>query len=152
MNTRRCFTECVSTLQGPHIANLVLFTKLYKPLPRMNLFPLPVDPAFRRWLPAGSKISLVSAPAGFEKTTVVSEWVSTFDPSRKIAWISLDRGDNDPVQILLYRIAALQQASKSIGQAIQPTLMDPLSNREIEVLHLPAQCLIMAEVAKELYL
>jgi LuxR family maltose regulon positive regulatory protein len=51
------------------------------------------------------KLTLVSAPAGFGKTTLVSEWVASCD--RPVAWLSLDDGDNDPVRFLAYLVAAL---------------------------------------------
>ena len=51
-------------------------------------------------------MTLISAPAGFGKTTLVSEWVA--DCERPAAWLSLDEGDNDPARFLAYLIAALQ--------------------------------------------
>ena len=53
------------------------------------------------------KLTLISAPAGFGKTTLVSEWVAGLrsDPT---AWLSLDEGDNDPTRFLTYLVAALQ--------------------------------------------
>jgi LuxR family maltose regulon positive regulatory protein len=44
------------------------------------------------------KLTLISAPAGFGKTTLVSAWVAGFD--RRVAWLSLDEGDNDPTRFL----------------------------------------------------
>jgi LuxR family maltose regulon positive regulatory protein len=51
----------------------------------------------------GRKLTLVSAPAGFGKTTLMSEWVagtSQLEPKVRIAWLSLDEGDNDPTRFL----------------------------------------------------
>ena len=45
-----------------------------------------------------SKLTLISAPAGFGKTTLVSEWIAGCD--RPVAWVSLDEGDNDLAQFL----------------------------------------------------
>jgi LuxR family maltose regulon positive regulatory protein len=102
----------------------LLTTKLYIPLPRPNLVPRPhlierLDDGLRR----GHRLTLVSAPPGFGKTTLVSEWVCA--SPREIAWISLDEGDNDPVQFLNYLITALQQVDGRIGRAIQPVLGSP---------------------------
>ncbi|MBK9125067.1 MAG: helix-turn-helix transcriptional regulator [Chloroflexi bacterium] len=69
------------------------------------------------------KLTLISAPAGFGKTTLLSEWLAhTGIPA---AWLSLDEGDNDPARFLRYLIAALQTIDSSIGEtalsAIQST-------------------------------
>jgi len=59
------------------------------------------------------KMTLVSAPAGFGKTTILTQWVSQLnDP---VAWLSLDERDNDPFLFLRYLIAALQSVDSSLG-------------------------------------
>lgn len=68
-------------------------------------------------------VSLISAPAGFGKTTLVSEWVISC--GRPAAWLSLDEGDNDPARFLAYLIAALQTVAAPIGQGIVGTLQSP---------------------------
>ena len=68
-------------------------------------------------------VSLISAPAGFGKTTLVSEWVISC--GRPAAWLSLDEGDNDPARFLAYLIAALQTVAADIGQGIVGTLQSP---------------------------
>jgi len=55
------------------------------------------------------KLTLISAPAGFGKTTLLSEWVTGCDPRTRVAWVSLDRGDNAPARFWAYFIAALQR-------------------------------------------
>ncbi len=52
------------------------------------------------------KLTLISAPAGFGKTTLVGEWLATCE--RPVAWLSLDEGDSDPTRFLAYLVAALQ--------------------------------------------
>jgi LuxR family maltose regulon positive regulatory protein len=59
------------------------------------------------------KLTLISAPAGFGKTTLLSEWVH--DSDVQVAWISLDEGDNDPERFTRYLIAALQQIAPDVG-------------------------------------
>jgi LuxR family maltose regulon positive regulatory protein len=61
------------------------------------------------------KLTLISAPAGFGKTTLLSEWFS--QSKLPIAWISLDSGDNDPVYFLHYTIEALRSIEPKIGEA-----------------------------------
>ncbi len=54
----------------------------------------------------GCKLTLVSAPAGFGKTTLITEWIQQ---SKDVAWLSLDESDNDPARFLTYFIVALNQ-------------------------------------------
>ena len=91
----------------------LLTTKLYIPPIRPKLVP---RPRLMERLNAGldRKLTLVSAPAGFGKTTLLSEWVA--DCGQPAAWISLDDGDNDPVRFLAYFIAALQTVKATIGE------------------------------------
>ena len=85
----------------------ILQTKLYIPPIRPELVSRPrLIERLNAGLPAGRKLTLVSAPAGFGKTTLVSEWVARCE--RPAAWLSLDEGDNDPTRFLTYLVAALQ--------------------------------------------
>jgi LuxR family maltose regulon positive regulatory protein len=58
------------------------------------------------------KATLVAAPAGYGKTTLVADWVRGLD--RPYAWLSLDEGDNDPARFLAYLIAALQRVDTAL--------------------------------------
>jgi LuxR family maltose regulon positive regulatory protein len=60
-------------------------------------------------------LTLISASAGFGKTTLVVEWLT--DAGCPFAWLSLDEGDNDPARFVTYLIAALQGIDGEIGQA-----------------------------------
>ncbi len=62
------------------------------------------------------KLTLISAPAGFGKTTLISEWIS--QSGHRTAWLSLDEGDSDPLRFLTYTIAALQTLAPQIGVGI----------------------------------
>ncbi|SFR93222.1 LuxR family transcriptional regulator, maltose regulon positive regulatory protein [Microbacterium sp. cf046] len=97
----------------------VLATKLFVPPPRSHA-------VSRRRLVArlddglarGHRFTLISAPAGFGKTTVLSEWVAErrrADPELGVGWVSLDEGDNDPVRFLSYVVAALTEAAGLTG-------------------------------------
>lgn len=102
----------------------LLTTKLYIPPPRPRLVPRPrllqrLDEGLR----LGHRLTLVSAPAGFGKTTLITEWVCGLP--REVAWLSLDEGDNDPAQFVNYLVAALQQVDGQIGQAVQQILAGP---------------------------
>jgi LuxR family maltose regulon positive regulatory protein len=69
------------------------------------------------------KLTLLSAPAGFGKTTLVSEWVAFIE--RPVAWLSLDEGDNDPTRFLTYLVAALQTIAATIGAGVLGMLHSP---------------------------
>jgi LuxR family maltose regulon positive regulatory protein len=71
----------------------------------------------------GRRLTLISAPAGFGKTTLISAWLG--QAGRPIAWLSVDEGDNDPVQFLYYLVAALQQVDEGIGRTVTPLLQSP---------------------------
>lgn len=72
-------------------------------------------------LASGIRLALISAPAGFGKTTLVSAWVtdlkrSEHQPAPAFSWLSLDPGDNDPVIFWSYIISALQTQHEGIGK------------------------------------
>jgi LuxR family maltose regulon positive regulatory protein len=80
------------------------------------------------------KLTLVSAPAGFGKTTLVSEWVADcerLEPKVHAAWLSLDNADNDPTRFLAYLVAALQtiavrqSPAGNIGAGVLGALQSP---------------------------
>lgn len=66
------------------------------------------------------KLTLISAPAGFGKTTLLSEWATT--SGRPVAWVSLDKSDNDPTQFWAYFITALQTIQAGLGRDILAAL------------------------------
>ena len=74
-------------------------------------------------LAAGHRLTLVSAPAGSGKTTLVSDWVAGC--GRPAAWLSLDEGDSEPSRFLAYLIAALQTVVPSIGDGLLAVLGSP---------------------------
>jgi LuxR family transcriptional regulator, maltose regulon positive regulatory protein len=69
------------------------------------------------------KLILISAPAGFGKTTIVSDWIN----QNKIpsVWFSLDKGDNDPAEFLNYIISGIQNIHKGFGQSALRLLNSP---------------------------
>ena len=95
----------------------LLETKLYIPKWRAGLVSRPrlverLDQGTER------KLTLVSAPAGFGKTTLLAEWVAAAPASeRSTAWISLDQSDNDPALFWSYFIAALQTVQSRVGES-----------------------------------
>src|SRR5215212_4616603 len=75
----------------------------------------------------GRKLTLISAPAGFGKTTLLLEWLKGHeDGDQSIAWVSLDEGDNDPVRFLSYLVAALERTvGEGFGEGILAALRSP---------------------------
>jgi len=90
----------------------LLKTKLYIPVPsasrvvRAHLLDR-LDKVERKAL------TIISAPAGFGKTTLLAEWIA--QTALPVAWLSLDNGDNDPYRFLSYLIAALESVQEGVG-------------------------------------
>jgi LuxR family maltose regulon positive regulatory protein len=100
----------------------LLATKLYTPSPPPKRVPRPhLLRRLDEGLAAGRRITLVSAPAGFGKTTCISEWVATLD-GWPVSWLSLDPADDDPGRFLAYLIAALQEIDPQVGREIEGIL------------------------------
>lgn len=98
-----------------------LSTKLHIPAPRRELVP---RPRLTDRLPLGAdpmpRLVLVSAPAGFGKTTLLSQWLTRWRTvqdtgTRRVAWLSLDAGDSDPRTFLAAVIAAIQSTAPGVG-------------------------------------
>ncbi len=100
----------------------ILATKLYIPRSRPNVVS---RPRLLERLKAGlhGKLTLISAPAGFGKTTLVSEWVASIE--RPTAWLSLDEGENDLTRFLMYLVAAVQTIAAPIGEGVIGALHSP---------------------------
>ncbi|GAF85889.1 unnamed protein product, partial [marine sediment metagenome] len=100
----------------------LLSTKLYIPPLRSDLVS---RPRLTEQLNEGSrrKLTLVSAPAGFGKSTLVRGWLSENDP--KATWLSLDEGDNDPVRFWTYVIAAFQAINPELGTEARQIISSP---------------------------
>ncbi|HVU65881.1 MAG TPA: LuxR C-terminal-related transcriptional regulator [Ktedonobacteraceae bacterium] len=100
----------------------ILTTKLYLPRPRPSMVS---RPRLLERLSAGlhRKLTLISAPAGFGKTTLLSEW--TLGLGRSVAWLSLDDQDNDPARFLAYLVTALQTIAPNIGKGALGALQSP---------------------------
>jgi ATP/maltotriose-dependent transcriptional regulator MalT len=106
----------------------LLATKFYVPRSRRGLVPRPrLSERLDRG--AASKLMLVSAPAGFGKTTLLAEWLVAGPPAptheRSAAWLSLDQGDNDPASFWAYVIAAVRTVAPKVGASTLTLLQSP---------------------------
>src|SRR6266702_2565132 len=97
----------------------LLATKLHRPLLRAHLVRRP-HLAERLTQGVMGPLKLVSAPAGFGKTTLLAQWLA--ESGMPVAWLSLEPGDNEPVRFLSYLIAALQTLDPHLG-AVALTLL-----------------------------
>ncbi|MFN8440327.1 MAG: LuxR C-terminal-related transcriptional regulator [Caldilineaceae bacterium] len=109
----------------------LLATKFYLPQPRAELVARPrlltkLQPALH------CPLTLISAPAGFGKSTLVVQWIAELSNTAMplplhLAWVSLDEGDNDPVRFWSYVAVALEKASLDLGKQLQASLqLSPL--------------------------
>src|SRR3712207_6469548 len=108
----------------------LLTTKLHVPRRRRGLVG---RPRLGERLGRGDEtaLTLVSAPAGFGKTTVLTDWVAAVDPQRRsVAWLSLDARDNDPTVFWTYVLAALATVAPGVGAGSLPLHRSPESSVE----------------------
>ncbi len=102
----------------------ILRTKLFIPTSRPNIVYRPLLlQKITEGLAQGGKLTLVSAPAGYGKTTLIAEWLKAFD--HECAWLSVDAGDNNPQRFFTYMVAALQTIDKGFGQVLGNLLQSP---------------------------
>ena len=123
------------------IAPPLLKTKLHIPHRRPDRVPrLPLIKQLNERVQR--KLTLITAPAGYGKTTLASEWIHSlqFEATAKtrIAWLSLEEADSEPIRFVTYLIAALQQGASEIGvdtlslfEMAQPPPMDTVLNELI---------------------
>ena len=107
----------------------ILRAKLYVPRGRPNAVPRlrlheRLDEAARR------ELTVVSAPAGFGKTTLLADWSRRSE--LPVAWVSLDERDDDPVRFFLYLIAAIETINDGFGETTRAFLSSLNSREELE--------------------
>jgi LuxR family maltose regulon positive regulatory protein len=108
------------------MAYQILSTKLYNPPLQAHFVPRSaLIQRLERGVQQCRRLTLVSAPAGFGKSTLVSGWMASSEPPKRFGWVSLDAGDNDPVRFLVYLVAALQRADGTLGQDALASLQSP---------------------------
>jgi LuxR family maltose regulon positive regulatory protein len=127
----------VTNAYNGRVADVLLQTKFFKPSLRPSLIARPqLIAQLNAALGSGTqgftaRLTLVSAPAGFGKTTLVSSWLAQLADLKRhysdksAAWLSLDKDDNDPVRFLTYLIAALQTVAPTIGESAIHSLQAP---------------------------
>jgi LuxR family transcriptional regulator, maltose regulon positive regulatory protein len=107
------------------VPHALVTTKLRIPRTRPNVV---ARPRLREALALGEgrRLTLVSAPAGFGKTTLLGEWLEDRSAEgRSVAWVSLDGSDNDPARFLTYLVGALGDVEGGIGEGVLASLRSP---------------------------
>jgi LuxR family transcriptional regulator, maltose regulon positive regulatory protein len=108
----------------------LLSTKLLIPFIRQKLVSRPhLVERLNQGLQRTRSLTLISAPAGFGKTTLISQWVISCD--RPAVWLSLDEGDNDPNCFLTYLVAALQTVVPNLEEKLAAVFQAPQLQTEL---------------------
>jgi len=104
----------------------VLATKLFVPARRQQLVARPrLTGQLDTTLDAGHRLTLVSAPAGFGKTTVLSDWLAHLgqrQPHTRVGWLSLDDADNDLTRLMAHLVASLNSVGLGVDTAVLESL------------------------------
>ena len=99
--------------------------------------------ALNRGLQLGHRLLLISAPPGYGKTTLLSNWIRAMDsplpggdgPLARVGWLALDEGDNDPARFWCYFAAALSPQIPNLLETIQTLIQnDPLHQLPVDLL------------------
>jgi LuxR family maltose regulon positive regulatory protein len=112
------------------VEEILLSTKLNTPITRRELVPRHLlvkrldNGLFQEEL-FSRVLTLVSAPAGYGKTTLVVDWLQA--QTIPYAWLSLDENDNDPVRFLSYMLAALSRIDPNLGDRLKALMQHPQS-------------------------
>src|SRR5438105_3126329 len=100
----------------------LLLTKLHVPRPPAGL----IDRSrltSRLSAALAGPLTVISAPAGFGKTTLLAAWIQ--ETGRQVAWVSLDDQDSDPSRFWTYVVAALQSIAPAVGRTTLALLQSP---------------------------
>jgi LuxR family transcriptional regulator, maltose regulon positive regulatory protein len=113
---------------GPEL----LWTKLATPAPRPGLLPR-TDLQAQLQTGLEARLCLLDAPAGSGKTTLLAQWSATAGAGR-VAWVSLDEGDNDPTRFWVYVVEALRTVEPGVGASALDALRRPSADLRRAVL------------------
>jgi LuxR family maltose regulon positive regulatory protein len=110
----------------PWVSTPVLATKLFAPPLRPQLVARPrLTGQLDTTLDAGHRLTLVSAPAGFGKTTVLGDWLAHLaqhQPHIRVGWLSLDDADNDLTRLMTHVLASLDNVGLGVDIAVLESL------------------------------
>ena len=110
----------------PQVSTPILATKLFAPTRRLQLVARPrLTGQLDATLDAGHRLTLVSAPAGFGKTTVLSDWLAHLARRQaqvRVGWLSLDDEDNDLARLMTHVVASLNSVGLGVDTAVLESL------------------------------
>jgi LuxR family maltose regulon positive regulatory protein len=130
---------------------VVLRTKLYPPPVRAGLISRArLDVVLEAG--AQTRLCLIDAPAGSGKTTLLAQWCLGDHGSRRVAWLSLDEGDDDPVRLWVYVVEAFRTIQPGVGKAVLGLLHGFGSSDALTPVILPGLLNELATVGSELVL
>lgn len=130
---------------------VVLRTKLYPPPVRAGLISRArLDVVLEAG--AQTRLCLIDAPAGSGKTTLLAQWCLGDHGSRRVAWLSLDEGDDDPVRLWVYVVEAFRTIEPGVGKAVLGLLHGFGSSDALTPVILPGLLNELATVGSELVL
>ena len=115
--------------EAPLMDRQILRAKLYVPRSRPKAVP---RSSLRERLDEGTRreLTVVSAPAGFGKTTLLADWAQRSE--LPVAWVSLDERDDDPARFFSYLIAAIETIHEGFGESTRAFLSSVQSQEELE--------------------
>src|SRR5262249_5969881 len=106
------------------VSNSTLATKLHPPPARAKVvFRTALIDRLNEAFDRAASVTLISAPAGFGKTTLASEWAAS--TKKSVGWLSLDEADKDPARFLLYLVEAVRGLDPKFGASLSATLRSP---------------------------
>jgi LuxR family maltose regulon positive regulatory protein len=97
--------------------------------------------------PSGTKLTLLAAPPGSGKTTLLGTWREVEEATRPVAWLTLDEGDNDPVVLWSYVLAAFRRVCPSLRVPFSPNLVGPSLIVDVVLPELVNELTAIGEVA-----
>jgi LuxR family maltose regulon positive regulatory protein len=134
----------MASTTAPFPAGILIGTKLNAPTGARRRVDRPA--LVERLVAAGPRrLTLLDAPAGWGKTTLLAEWAADARETRSFAWFTVDAGDNDPVRFWGYVIEALRRQAPSVGT----TSLAPLGVRGTDPVELVLPALINEVAALE---
>jgi len=136
---------CLAVAGRKSVSDILLATKLYIPPLHSTLISRPhLVRRLNDGIFQGHRLTLISAPAGYGKSTLLSEWASQI--GIPVAWLSLEKGDSAPARFWSYFVSALQSIPSlqraGIGESMLPSLQSP---------HSPPMEMLLAHLLNDLY-
>jgi LuxR family transcriptional regulator, maltose regulon positive regulatory protein len=113
----------------------LITTKLLIPTPRQGMVSRPLLLEFM-YKGIEKKLTLISASSGYGKTSLMAEWCARQETDYPLAWVSLEKGDNDPAHFMSYLLAALQNIQDGLGEDVGAMMQGTQNPLDITIVSL----------------